>query len=453
MNGNYTDVTANNPNTSRSANNNIPGDGKYDQSGFSTSLELAVGRIDAYNLPAFSKTEVELLRDYFNRNHAYRTGEYAVRTQGIIDDNFGGYGEYFATSGWRNFSVFAGAESVKTGDYFDSYSKDYKNLWMYGCGGGTDVSAGGVGTTTDFASKPTNAIFSMLFGSYFGDYDTQNNLLRAAIFGEGGALTCVWAGRPSWYVHHMAFGESIGFSTKISQNNISVSGQNIGTYVPNIVYTQSGAQVVNTGDRGVHIALMGDPTLKAYSKPLPPASEFTATTVYPNKVLLTWKNQNNSYPLQLSRRRGNNPNYTVLQQLSPGTTTFTDSLKNDGTIVYRIQALRLDSSASGYFYQRGAIAQTSVTTTDVQNDEPFNTILQVFPQPANDIVNVRFPAHIGTIFAPITVTSIDGTVLYTSRISAEDQLQNLVLFSTAGFASGTYSVSIGTYSTSFVVAR
>ena len=59
----------------------------------------------------------------------------------------------------------------------------------------------------------------MLFGSYFGDWDSTNNLLRAAIATPTYTLTCAWVGRPSWYFHHMALGETIGFSTMLSQNN------------------------------------------------------------------------------------------------------------------------------------------------------------------------------------------------------------------------------------------
>lgn len=453
VNGTYSDNSVNNPNPSRASNNNIPGDGKYDQDRFGTTLELAVGRIDAYNMPAFSGSELALLKNYFHRNHEYRTGKYNVHTTGIIDDNFGGYGEYFATSGWRNFVVFGGDSTVTAGDYFESYSPEHKNLWMFGCGGGTDNSAGGVGTTTDFATKPTNAIFSLLFGSYFGDYDTKNNFLRAAIFGEGGALTCAWAGRPSWYLHHMAMGESIGYSSLVSQNNLTSNFGAIGTYVPNII-TQSGqVGILNTGDRGVHIALMGDPTLKTNSKPQPAFTGFVATTEYPNKVNLQWDNNNPTAKIIITRKRGNNPAFQQLAILEAGSVSFTDSVRNDGTMQYRIQPLRADSTVSGHFYQRGAIAQTSVVTTGISEEVSETMQLDVYPQPASTSVSISMAPECLLHNSSIVVRNAAGEIVAEYSMSELSISGSILTLPTQQLATGIYTLSIGQCAATFVVVR
>ena len=77
----------------------------------------------------------------------------------------------------------------------------------------------GVGSTSDFAANDPQVVFTMLFGSYFGDWDSQDNFLRAALATPTYTLACVWAGRPYWYFHHMGLGETIGFSARVSQNN------------------------------------------------------------------------------------------------------------------------------------------------------------------------------------------------------------------------------------------
>ena len=92
LDGTYTDNVINSPNTQRPKNNNVPGDGKYDQSLIASDLELAIGRIDMYDMPQFEASETELLQAYFTKNHAFRSGQFEMITGGIIDDNFGAYG-------------------------------------------------------------------------------------------------------------------------------------------------------------------------------------------------------------------------------------------------------------------------------------------------------------------------------------------------------------------------
>ena len=83
-------------------------------------------------------------------------------------------------------------------------------LWGYGCGGGSFTGAGGVGSTADFAATDTQVVFTMLFGSYFGDWDTTDNFLRAPLATSTYGLSDAWAGRPAWYFHPMGLGETLG---------------------------------------------------------------------------------------------------------------------------------------------------------------------------------------------------------------------------------------------------
>ncbi len=241
MTGTWTDATVNDTTSSDNNQHNIPGDGKFDQSYPPvTPVNLTVGRVDLYNMTAFTKSETELLRQYLNKDHNYRFKTLTAQPRVLIDANFGF--EAFAQVAYRGFSTLAGGDDkVVAGDFFTTLNtQDY--LFAHGNGGGSLTSAGGVGSTTDFASTDARAIFTGLFGSYHGDWDHTNSFLRAPLCTSYG-LTCQWSGRPHWFFHPMAMGETYGYSHQLSQNN-------------------SGAYYVGNFTRQVHMALMGDPTLR-----------------------------------------------------------------------------------------------------------------------------------------------------------------------------------------------
>ena len=183
-----------------------------------SEVELQIGRVDLSNMPAFTLSESELLRQYLNNNHAFRTKQFTANYRALIDDNFGGFnGEAFGSSGWKSFAPMFTADSIFELDYFSTLSGN-NYMWSYGCGAGSYTSAGGIGNTTNFASDSLLSVFTCLFGSYFGDWDKQNNFLRAPL-AQGITLTNAWSGRPHWHFHHMALGENIGYSTWLAYNN------------------------------------------------------------------------------------------------------------------------------------------------------------------------------------------------------------------------------------------
>src|SRR5690606_7055886 len=185
---------------------------------------------------------------------------------GLVDDNFIGQGPGFASNGYRGFSPLVGPPNVSNADYFSTMAGQ-SYLWSYGCGGGTWDGANGIGNSGTFASTSVHSVFTILFGSYFGDFDSGNNFMRSSL-GSGTILTCFWAGLPNWFFHHMGLGETIGYATKLTQNNGN------GHYEP-----------ANPHAGRVHIALMGDPTLRM-AMVGPPTN--VMGTVNGNSVSLTW---------------------------------------------------------------------------------------------------------------------------------------------------------------------
>lgn len=346
MNGGWTDQTVNNTSASRTQNHNTIGDGKFDNTAIPTDVELEVGRVDFANMPAFGLGEEALLRRYLAKDHAWRMKQFTVADSGVIDDNFGYFGgEAFAQGGWRNFAPLIGSSHAYAGD-FRAELNAHGHLWAYGCGGGTYTSASGVGSTTNFVGDSLRAVFTMLFGSYHGDWDSDNNFMRAALAAKGHVLSCAWSGRPNWHFHHMGQGEPIGYSARITQNNFS-------TYV------------TGYGARWVHIGLMGDPSLRMHI--CAPPSSLTVTAV----------SGGNSHELDWTASPDAVLGYAVFRQDTLGgrfwrigtvgmnTTTYTDSCVPPGTYRYMVRAEELRTGYSGSYHNLSQGILDTITNANV----------------------------------------------------------------------------------------
>lgn len=269
VNGLWTDNAVNIPNTARLANRNVPGDGKFDQNTLPSAVEIPVGRLDFRRLSAatFGLAPVELLRRYLAKNHLWRSGEYLVPNRAVVDDHLGwSGGEAFAANGYRNAIPLVGENNVTSGDFLNAQ----RSLMAYGAGtNGTYSSADGIGTAVNFANDSVRTVFASLYGDYFGDWDFETNpLLPALLASKGGVLAVNWAGRPQWMEQGLATGETMGFCLKETQNAQF-----------NTAYGQS------NGESGTHIALLGDPTLRA--KIVAPASNLSVVSNC-SKVNLHW---------------------------------------------------------------------------------------------------------------------------------------------------------------------
>jgi hypothetical protein len=339
MDGVWTDVSTL---TGTGRQSNVPGDGKFDQSSAPGLIELAVGRVDLASLPAFApKTESDLLRQYLNKEHGFRLKAWTLPARGLIDDNFGAFGgEAFASTGWRAFSAFFGPASVFALDWFGTLATD-GYLWAYGCGGGNYQGAGGVGSTSNFAATDTKAAFTFLFGSYFGDWDVSDDFLRAPLATTTYGLTCAWAGRPAWYVHHMAMGETIGYAARLSQNN--------------------SATYFNGYGPSVHIALMGDPTLRMHV--VAPAANVTATGGAGNATVSWTASADAVAGYHVYRGAGAGGPFTRLTPALVTGPSFVDMGVSGGSYTYLVRAVRLETSASGSYWNAstGLAASASVS--------------------------------------------------------------------------------------------
>src|ERR1043166_4967337 len=115
MDGTWTDTTVNDTVATDARNRNVPGDGKFDQSIFPAPIKLMVGRVDLANLPgrltwagpATFPSELDLLKNYLNKDHNFRHKQFDLPRRAIVGDYFGvRNGEAFAASAFRNFAPF-----------------------------------------------------------------------------------------------------------------------------------------------------------------------------------------------------------------------------------------------------------------------------------------------------------------------------------------------------------
>jgi hypothetical protein len=340
VDGNWTDLFVNNTTPSREKNKNIPGDGKYDPTNNPSNLEIEVGRVDFNDLPAFPDDEIELTRQYLNKSHEFKVGNNQYPRRALVENNFSGFPEGFGQSAWRNFPAMFGGDSVTTQNY-DVLLETDKYLCSYACGGGSYTSCSGVGTTSNlWVAKNIQTVFTLTFGSYFGDWDSQNNFLRSAL-GSGDVLVNAWAGRPAWQIFDMAIGKHIGYSAMKSQD---ASGS---------FYNQGNSP------KSAHIALMGDPTLRLH--PVKRAENLVAN--FDNgDVHLDWEASGDASHGHLIYRREIGAEWSLIAEVDSVNTFIDICLGSNTNYEYMVKALKLEYSGSGSYYNSSLGITTEVLT-------------------------------------------------------------------------------------------
>lgn len=358
LDGLWTDTTVNCTVASHgqkpARNHNIPGDGKYDQNHVPSPLELETGRVDLADLPKLARlgSETELLRNYIRKNHQFRHKQFAPLRRALL------FGKGFDTRVYRpsadllrEASAFFGPSKVTTleANRFMPTLQTEPYLWAHGDGGGSWELASGVGTTSHFSGVgdatasdygviyDPQCVFFTIFGSWFGDWDTPNNFLRAFLASPSGGLTNIWAGFGHWFAQDLALGYNIGRPARLVQENLNQKdkGYTVGFTDANF----------NANSGRTHLALMGDPTLRLFVVAPPrnvsrsPGARLTWTAPEETALLgyhVYWAAE------ELGR-------YVRLTDEVVASCSFQDPVpKEDGW--YMVRAVKLETTGSGSFY-------------------------------------------------------------------------------------------------------
>ena len=373
IDGTWNDVSVNDASASDPRQHNIPGDGKFDESILPSDVELEVARVDFYNLPAFSNTETMLMQSYLGKLHAFKTRQYIPRDIALVEDNFLGMAEGFAGSAYASFSPNVGIDSIINGDYTSELLNN-NYLWAYGTGGGWYSGASGIVNTSEFAANNYKSTFSMLFGSYFGDWDSADNLMRANL-ASGKTLSCSWAGRPYIYYHPLAMGENLGYCIQKTQNNNS-------TYF---------SSTLNTFKRWIHIAQLGDPSLRA--KYISPPNNLTCSTNANGSVDLSWSPSIETViGYHVYRRLPNVSSWSLIDPAIISGTTYNDnSIVNGGTFIYMVRAVDTLRTASGKYFNQSLGTIGSGNSTVQTAIVSMNKYIHVYPNPTNEYALIIVP--------------------------------------------------------------
>jgi len=425
----WTDVTANDVTGSYAANWNIPGDGKWDQDFIPSPALFQVSRIDVNNMPSFAATESQLMNSYLVRDHIYKMDSLVMIHRALINDNFGSFsGEAFAANGWRNFPPIVGRDSVTALPFVSTLAAS-SYQWAYGCGGGTFTSASGVGATSDFVSNPVNAIFMMLFGSFFGDWNVQDNFLRAPLCSSTPALTNCWAGRPNWFFHHMALGESIGYSALLAQNNT-------GLYQP-----------TGYGSQYIHVALMGDLTLRT-DYIMPPSHLLISSTIH-HGATLSWTASPDPAVVGYYVYRADSL-YGYFQRITTTmltTTSYHDTIGVNGLKYYLVRPVKLQSTPSGGYYNLGVgITDTATVSYPLPPSQVANIIpaitISIYPNPTQSSLNVTINTPVSSD-ATMYIVNVKGQTCntVTKQIKPGD---NNYMLNVTNMPPGVYSLVVKT---------
>jgi len=365
LDGVWTDTLVDNTTAATPVNHNVPGDENWDQSFLPSDVEVAVGRVDFSNMPVFPDDEFELLRKYFDKNIGFRTQAYTVIRQAAMRNTnpwIGALGQ----NGIRNFSPLVGPQNIRY-DEWEAVLQEFF-LWYYGSGGGSQTAAVQLGDSGFYSRRSFFATFTAWFGSYFGDYDFENNFMRA-VLGSGTTLTAVWAGAPHWHFHSMGMGFPLAHATTVTQNN-------------DTLYT------ADFFPRGVHVNLLGDPTLKSYI--VAPPTDLAGTQVQ-GEVELTWSPAADLVDrYYVYRRLEGETTFSLIDSTAGGVTAYNDvaSLEPGLTYRYLVRAALLETTPSGSFNNLSSGVVVDVETITGVSDRSASS-LQMYPNPAVGRVGIR----------------------------------------------------------------
>ncbi len=173
------------------------GDGLYDGHSGNLALEIWVGRL--YARPLTWDDEVRLVRRYFAKNHAYRTGQLALpdRALAYVDDDWSGFGDCQLSQLYPTVTTVTQGNTTRASDYRTRLAQGYE--WIQVCShsspwGHTFRADGGyrgtVFNTEIYAMRPA-AHFYNLFACSGTRYVEENYSAGWDIFQDDYGLAAV----------------------------------------------------------------------------------------------------------------------------------------------------------------------------------------------------------------------------------------------------------------------
>lgn len=316
-------------------------------------IEMQIGRIDFSPISGgWQLREVRHLRQYFDRLHHWRMG--------YIGDPRGAYAqsEHLITE-QRGLDNIVGPNAVVRGGHHDAGAQ---GPWLWGVDFGSP-------NEEDYAgANGIEAAFAINFGSNKQEIERHKNRMTLLLADDWYPIAVGWGGRPSWRLHIMALGATIGEVHRRTVNN----GVAEEPYRDTMDYFPTGRFLWRNP---VWVNLLGDPTARGFV--LQPPRKVTRTALSQG-VMLNWQPSLDQDTLgyRIYRAASDQSGFQRISGAEPVVgTTFTDPEGTDAAL-YMVRAYGLKDVYAGSFYtlSQGAFALEPVgLANDVVLRTPLNT--------------------------------------------------------------------------------
>jgi hypothetical protein len=341
----WTDTSATNTTADYPSNWNVPGDGKFDQNYIPSAPELRIGRVDLVNMPAFGKSEIELMRQYLDRNHAWRHKLFSVRDRGLIIPS-----AYPFDSHNTHASFFGSTTNCDLGLWLrDATNSASSYLFAASKGSGSFTRDNQIGWTTNFAATRLYVVFATMYGSYYGDWDSamhSNVVLLAPLASEGYTVSTYYH-ENVMSVDASSMGEAVGYELYATGGNWFRGAR---ARYDSWAQAPTGAvYVINERLQG-YTTLMGDPTLRTRMV-APPSNVRIATESGDN--IISWNSAMDTsiQGYHVYRAPATNQNDFIRITSAPiSAGPFRDSNAAAGAYRYMVRTVKLEETASRSFY-------------------------------------------------------------------------------------------------------
>ncbi|MEM9584239.1 MAG: hypothetical protein AAGA08_14110 [Pseudomonadota bacterium] len=303
----------------------------------SDAIEMQVGRIDFRPVAAGNRTEeVALLQAYLDKNHHWR--------HGLLGDLRGAYAKTghlrVERDGIRNI---VGSEFLIEGGHHDVGEE---RPWLWGVDFG-DWNGGRY--ASDYENK---SAFVINFGSGKQKIEKFGNALTASLAQPWYTVAAGWGGRPSWRLHHMALGATIGEAHWRTVNN----GVATEPYRESMDYFPTGNYLWRNP---VWVNLLGDPSLRAFM--LTPPSGLQASRDGTD-MRLRWTASPAPAVESYTLYRADTPDarFMPIAHALTGTEYLDRSAPEDARYMLRAYGLQQVAAGSFYTYSQGVFTEPGV---------------------------------------------------------------------------------------------
>lgn len=342
----WTDTTANNTTALYPCHWNVPGDGKFDQNYIPSAPELRIGRVDLVNMPAFGKSEVELIRQYLDRNHAWRQKQFTARDRGLVNepgypwDSYNMFSSFFGSTANTDIGMWLRDATNSASSYLFAASK----------GSGSYTKDNQIGSTANFAATHLYAVFTTMYGSYYGSWDSavhSNVVLLAPLCTEGYAVS-------TYYHENVMSVDSSCMGEPIGQELYSMGASFFATSARR--YDQYGqvqpdGRVFIVNERlKPYTSLMGDPTLRIRMV-APPTNVAVGIDSADNVLSWTGAADTNVQGYHVYRAPATNLNaFARLTGIPVSAGSFRDANAGAGAYRYMVRTVKLEQSPNRSYY-------------------------------------------------------------------------------------------------------